>query len=383
MNGDDLGKVVPVKVLIAPDKFKGSLTAAEVVAHLGHGLADGGVDFVGCPLADGGDGSVRAALSAGYTSAGLTVAGPTGTPHSTELALDGRTAVVEVANTCGLALLDGVLEPLRSSSRGLGEATRFAVDLGAERIVLALGGSASTDGGAGFLGALGVRFLDRGGRELQPSGAMLGLLHTVVLDELVDLAGIEITVASDVQNPLLGPTGAAAVYGPQKGADLPDVATLEEGLKKLVDLLAGAGFPHSAEVAGRPGAGSAGGLGFAGLLLGGHLVSGADFFLDLLHFDDHLRECDLVVTGEGCLDGQTSHGKLPARVARRSGTTPVIAVVGCNDASRSDLDAVGILDVFALTDLTSQNPASDPILSAQLLRQVGRRVAGETGRWVT
>jgi glycerate kinase len=372
-----------MKVLLAPDKFKGSLTAAEVVTHLGRGLTEGGADFVGCPLADGGDGSVQTAIYAGFKSVAITVAGPTGTPHPAELAFDGRTAVTEIANTCGLALLDGSLEPLRSSSRGLGDAVGVAVEIGAEQIVLALGGSASTDGGAGLLGALGVTFLDRQGHELEPCGATLGQIHTVVRDAFVDLSGIEILVASDVQNPLFGPTGAAAVYGPQKGADDDDVSGLEEGLRNLVDRLARAGFANASRIADQPGAGSAGGLGFAGLLLGAQLVSGADYFLDLLQFDDHLGECDLVVTGEGRLDTQTSQGKLAAVVAGRAGATPVIAVVGRNDATRADLDAMGIRHVFGLTDLTSRSPATDPVLTAQLLREVGRKIAGQAERWVS
>jgi glycerate kinase len=359
-------------VLLAPDKFKGSLTARQVVEHLGHGLRDRGVAFRGLPLADGGDGSVAAAIDAGFTPVEVAAAGPTGRPRRTLIAFDGRTAVVEVAGTCGLAALPGGrLEPLRSSTYGVGLAVRAALERGATRLVLAAGGSASTDGGAGLLAALGMTFRDARGGALDPGSGRLLDIAAVDTTGLIDLHGVELVVASDVRNPLFE---AATVYGPQKGADPAQVQFLTAGLRHLVDRLTAAGFRRAAYLADQPGAGSAGGLGFAGLFLGGRIVEGAEFFLDLLNFGVAVRDCDLVVTGEGRMDGQTRHGKLPAAVARRAGDRPVIAVVGRSAVDRAGLAVLGIDRVYALADHTDDDPAGDATLSARLLRDLGRTI---------
>ncbi len=362
-----------MRVLLAPDKFKGCLTAAEVVTHLGRGFAARGVAFDELPLADGGDGSVAAARHAGLAGVEVTVDGPTGGPHSAMIAFDGRTAVIEVANTCGLALrTESAAQPLAASSLGFGQAVRAALALGATRLVLALGGSASTDGGTGLLQALGMVFRDAAGAPLPPCGGTLSQITSVDVSSWETLPGIDIVVASDVQNPLTGPAGAAAVYAPQKGASPQDVRILEAGLTNLVRCLASADVGDAARLSHAAGAGSAGGLGFAGLLLGGELVSGADFFLDLLDFDARARACDLVVTGEGRLDGQTAQGKLVAVVARRAAGVPVIAVVGRNDAEPAQLEAMGITAVYALADCTDRDAATDPQLSASLLTELAR-----------
>jgi glycerate kinase len=364
-----------MKVLIAPDKFKGSLTAAEVAHHLGSGLEQRGVTTRALPLADGGDGSVAAAVAAGFRPVEVDVAAATGERHTASIAFDGVTAVVEVANTCGLHTLPaGALAPLTSSSAGLGDAVAAAVGLKAKRIVLALGGSAGTDGGTGVLTVLGARFHDAAGRPVRADGGSLGRIHTVDLGKLPDLSSTELVIASDVQNPLTGPDGAAAVYGPQKGADPVQVAALDAGLRHLVERLTAAGRPDAARLAAAPGAGAAGGLGFAGLLLGGRAVSGADYFLDLLGFEAHLDGCDLVITGEGRIDDQTLHGKLPAVVARRATPLPVIAVVGRSDLGDDARRRMGLRAVHAIADRTDGNPANDPRLSARLLEELGRTI---------
>ncbi len=364
-----------MNVLIAPDKFKGSLTAAQVVHHLGSGLEQRGVHYDGLPLADGGDGSVAAAVAAGFRSVEVDVASATGERHSAAIAFDGVTAVVEVANTCGLHTLHvGTPAPLRSSSAGLGDAVRAALQLEAKRIVLALGGSASTDGGTGMLAVLGAVFRDEAGQPVTPEGGSLGRIHTVDLAGVPDLSTTEIVIASDVQNPLTGPEGAAAVYGPQKGADPGQIVGLDAGLTHLVDRLVACGHPTARQLAVAAGAGAAGGLGFAGLLLGGHARSGADFFLDLLQFEAHLDGCDLVITGEGRIDDQTLHGKLPAVVARRARPITVVAVVGRSDLTDTARHAMGLAAVHAIADQTDRNPADDPALSAQLLEDLSRTV---------
>ena len=232
-----------------------------------------------------------------------------------------------------------------------------------------------------MLAALGVRFRDAHGRPIHVNGGALADIRTIDTTALLDLGHIDVLVASDVANPLTGPTGAAVVYGPQKGATPADIADLDVGLRNLVHRLELAGYHDAPELAGTPGAGSAGGLGFAALVLGGSIVSGADFFLDLLHFDAHVRDCDLVITGEGRMDGQTLQGKLPAIVARRSPGVPVIAVVGRSDITPAELETLGIQAVFALGDRTDRNPAGDPELSGRLLADIARTLPIE--RFVT
>ena len=365
-----------MKVLLAPDKFKGSLTAAQVAHHLGTGLAARGISTSGLPLADGGDGSVEAATAAGYQTIPITVSNALGEKHQATAAFDGTTAVIEVANTCGLHTLPaGTLAPLDASSRGIGEAITEMLELGATRLVLALGGSASTDGGAGMLAALGAVFLDKAKQPITDiAGGTLGQIRSIDTSRLTDLSHLDIVIASDVQNPLTGPDGAAAVYGPQKGASPAIVNTLDTGLTHLIHYLTVAGQPNAARYAATPGAGAAGGIGFAGLLLGGRTVSGADYFLDLLDFETHLQGCDLVITGEGRMDDQTLNGKLPAIVAKRAGQIPVIAVVGRSDITTAAQKQMGIEAVHAISEHTDQNPASDPALSARLLEHLGRTI---------
>lgn len=367
------------QVLIAVDKFKGCLTAAEVAHAVAAGLgAASGLHQVSCrtlPLADGGDGSVQAALDAGFSELPVGIQGPTGEPVQTAVAFDGSTAVVEVATTCGLQMLPaGTREPLTSSSVGLGQALRAVLEHHPRRAVLALGGSATTDGGAGMLAALGVRFLDATGTPFTPTGGTLQDIARIDPTGLVSLAGVELIAANDVQNPLLGPHGAAAVYGPQKGASPQDVEMLEAGLANLVRRLDEAGWPGTSSAA-TPGAGSAGGLGFAALLLGARRVSGADFFLDLLGFEAALHGCDLVVTGEGKLDEQTLSGKLPLVVARRAAPIPVVAVVGHNALGLDQFPEHHIDRVYALSTMTTQDSAQDPVLSKRLLTEIGRAIS--------
>jgi glycerate kinase len=366
-----------MRVLIAPDKFKGSLSAADVADHLARGLAEAAVDTATLPLADGGDGSVAAALAAGMQPHTCTVADGKGQPHATTIALQGGTAVVEVANTCGLSTLPaGVLAPMTATSDGFGEAIRHAIDLGARRIVLALGGSASTDGGAGMLSALGYRFLDHASQTVAPFAHNLGQIHQVHADDAVDLRGIELIIASDVTSPLIGPGGTAAVFGPQKGATIADIDRLEAGLEQLVSALHRSVCPGAKTWAQTPGAGAAGGCGFAALCLGARIVSGADYFLDLLDFDKHLRDVDLVITGEGRLDHQTLAGKLPAVVAQRAAPTPVIAVVGRNDLVHpTPLFA----DIYAVADHSETDTANNPQRTATCLQQIGTRI-GKIGK---
>ncbi|WP_426979885.1 glycerate kinase [Pseudarthrobacter sp. O4] len=280
-----------------------------------------------------------------------------------------------VANTCGLGLLPyGKLEPLKASSRGFGEVILFALSLHPARIVMALGGSASTDGGMGMLTALGYSFRDAQGQQLFGSGRALAQIHSIHGTTLPELADTELIVASDVHNPLCGAQGAAAVFGPQKGAGPADVAALDKGLEHLVTKMAEAGFADGAALAEHEGAGSAGGIGYACLLLGAKQVSGADYFLDLLDFNTRKDSCDVVITGEGSIDEQTLAGKLPAAVARRSGTRPIIAVAGRSLLPKERWSEMALTRVYTLADYTDRDSSKDPELSTSLLREIGKDI---------
>jgi glycerate kinase len=363
-----------MRVLIAPDKFKGSLTAAEVADHLAKGLVEAGAHCRTLPLADGGDGSVAAALAAGFQPRLVDVHGATGQKHRSLIAFDPETVVIEVANTCGLATLPGgALAPMAASSYGFGEAIRAALALSRPRLVLALGGSASTDGGIGMLAALGYRFLDRSGGLLSPVAENLDAIHCVDRRHAVNLDGVEITVASDVTSPLVGLSGAAAIFGPQKGASAAQVADLDTGLNNLVASLMRSGVDDANTFSHTAGSGAAGGIGFASLLLGATNSSGAEFFLDLLDFDTLAGDADLIITGEGRLDHQTLQGKLPAAVALRAHPLPVIAVVGRNDLN-DDAAKGNFADVLAVSDLADSDTSSDPKRTTEILERIGKQI---------
>ena len=345
-----------MRVVVAPDKFKGSLTAREVAERVAAGITavDPDAEVVRVPVADGGDGTVDAALAAGYRRIPLRATGPTGEPVDTAYALRDEVAVVEMADVSGLRLLPpDRLAPLTATSYGVGEVVAAALERGARSVVLGIGGSASTDGGAGMLEALGVRLYDAAGDPLPRGGGALVDLHRVELSGLHPaVADARILVACDVDNPLLGPHGAAAVYGPQKGASPDDVRTLDAALAHWADLVDAA--TGRTGVRDRAGAGAAGGVGYAAMaVLGAELEPGIGLVLDLVRFADHLPGAGLVVTGEGSLDEQTLHGKAPAGVAAAAGRAgvPVVAVAGRLALALDRLRAAGIDGAYALTDI--------------------------------
>jgi glycerate kinase len=344
-------------VLVACDKFKGTLSAREVAACIADGLraVAPGIRVEAVPVADGGDGTLIAVEEAGFEVVPVTVDGPTGESVETRYAARDRVAVVELADACGLVRLPGGrLAPLDASSRGIGQVLAAALAAGYRNIVLAVGGSASSDGGAGMMTALGATLLDRDGRALPPGGGALADLETLDLSGLHPaLADAQIVLASDVDNPLLGAHGAVAVYGPQKGAADAIADRLEEGLRRWAQVVSSVtGRDHAA----RPGAGAAGGVGFAALaLLGARMQPGIELLLDLVGFEEKLRGARLVVTGEGSLDEQTLQGKTPAGVARaaRAAGVRVVAMCGRSGLAADRASAAGIERVFALTDLES------------------------------
>jgi glycerate 2-kinase len=369
-----------VRVVVAPDKFKGSLTAPAVAAAVRRGLLAfrPDTDVVELPMADGGDGTVDVALAAGWDQVEVEATGPTGESIQAAYAVRGDEALVELAEVVGLSRLPSKgPDPLSASTYGLGTVLRSAVHQGARRITVGVGGSASTDGGAGMLQALGVRLRDAAGAELRPGGGQLRDLATI------DLAGldprfreVELVIASDVDSPLLGPTGAAAVYGPQKGASAAEVRDLEAGLSRLAQVVGEATGRESADVSG---AGAAGGAAFGAIaVLGARIEPGIDLMLELVGFHDVVARAALVVTGEGSLDEQSLRGKVPVGVARAAveHRVPVVAVSGRCSVGQDQLEAVGLSAAYALSDLES-DPVRSMADASPLLERLAARVAKE------
>jgi glycerate kinase len=390
-----------MRVIVGCDKFKGSLTAAQVGEAVRLGVLDGHpsatVDQIA--VADGGDGTVDAAVAAGFDRRPVTVSGPTGEPVTASIAVRGRTAVVELADCCGLVRLpDGRPAPLTASSRGLGEAMSCALGQ-ADRLIVGVGGSASTDGGSGMLAALGARLLDAHGHPLPDGGGALVDLATVDLSGLDPrLATVDIVLASDVTSPLLGPHGAAAVFGPQKGADPSPVVLLEQALARWASVLAATpstrstttatddgaaqgaavddGAAQPPDPAGLAGAGAAGGVGFALLaVLGARCRPGIEVVLELADAASVFAGAELVVTGEGSLDRQSLLGKTPAGVAQvaRAAGVPVVAVCGRRRLDDDDLAQAGFSAAYALTDL-EPDESQCMAQAAPLLRRLAERL---------
>ncbi|GAA2137794.1 glycerate kinase [Actinomadura napierensis] len=367
-------------VLIAPDKFKGSLTAAEVAGHVAAGLARAcpHVPLALLPVADGGDGTVEAAVACGFTEVRTTVSGPTGRPVAASYAVRDRTAVIELAEASGLRRLPGgTPAPLEASSRGTGELVGAAIERGATRIVLGLGGSAGTDGGAGMAAALGARLLDASGEPLPPGGGALRSLASIDPGGLPSrLRGVTVVVASDVDNRLLGPDGAAGVFAPQKGATAADVRALERGLARLDEV---ARRDLGAYAAARPGAGAAGGTGFGAMaFLGATVRPGIAYLLDLLGFPARVAGARLVITGEGSLDRQSLRGKAPVGVARAAARhgVPAIAVAGRCALTGEQLRKARFQEAHALTDL-EPDPERCMAEAGPLLERLAERIGRE------
>ncbi|MGH2499508.1 MAG: glycerate kinase [Candidatus Limnocylindria bacterium] len=383
------------RVLIAPQSFKGSADAVAVAAAIARGLRRvwPGAACDELPLADGGEGTVRALVRAtAGTFRRARVHDPLGREIDADWGLlgDGRTAIVEMAAASGLPLLtDQERDPRRTSTRGTGELILEAAASGAHRIIVGIGGSATNDGGAGMARAFGYRFLDRESKELPEGGAALARLQRIEGQTDPRLVRPAIEVASDVRNPLLGPEGASAVYGPQKGATPEMVAELDAALARyaeVVEAFVGRGVRDV------PGAGAAGGLG-AGLIafLDARLRSGAELVLDAVGFERRVVAADLVVTGEGRVDAQSGYGKLTQAVtaaATRAGR-PVAAIAGGVGAGHEALMGSGL----AALELAVDRPMSlaDAMIDAEsriedaaerLARavQVGRELASVAAR---
>lgn len=371
-----------MRIVVAPDKFKGSVTAREAAEELAHGMS--GVcpeaDLTILPVADGGEGTLEAALEAGFERRDLSVTGPVGEPVAAAWAQRGNEAVVEMSLASGIAVLpqnddgDPILAAREATSRGTGELIAAALDAGCTSVVVAVGGSACTDGGAGMLAGLGARLLDESGEPLPDGGAALSDLDRVDLASLHPRIGeADFVLAADVDHPLLGDNGAAAVFGPQKGASQNDVADLDAALGTFRDKLAETLGDSAHDAAKAPGAGAAGGVGFVALtVLAATRRPGIDVVLDLVALDDAVTGADLLITGEGSLDEQSLGGKTPMGVLAvgQAHNVPVIAVCGRTTLDDQTLRKTGFEATYALADLAPDSRTSMRE-APRLLRTIG------------
>ncbi|WP_027408106.1 glycerate kinase [Anoxybacteroides tepidamans] len=324
-----------MKIVIAPDSFKESLSAREVAIAIETGFRDifPEAEYITIPMADGGEGTVQTLVDAtDGTMIEKKVTGPLGEPVDAFFGLlgGGSTAVIEMAAASGLHLVPREKRnPLTTTTRGTGELIQAALDYGVKHIIIGIGGSATNDGGAGMVQALGARLLDRHGKEIEPGGGSLGELASIDLSLLDQrLRKVKIEVACDVTNPLTGERGASVVFGPQKGATPQMVRRLDDNLRHYADIVEQATGKRVRNV---PGAGAAGGLGAALLaFLDADLKPGIDIVLKTVQFEQRVKGASLVITGEGRIDGQTAYGKTPigvAKAAKKYGV-PVIALAG-------------------------------------------------------
>jgi glycerate 2-kinase len=378
-----------VRVLVAPDKFKGTMTAAEAAEAIATGWRrtdpQAEIDLV--PMGDGGEGTLDALVAAlnGRTVA-TEVSGPLGDRVQAEFALvegpEGLTGVVEMARASGLQLLsEARRDPKRTSTFGTGELVLAACRAGARRLLVCIGGSATNDGGAGMAQALGVRLIDQGGRDLRPGGAALLDLARIDmrgLDPAVKPASV--VVATDVDNPLVGLHGASVTYGPQKGATPEDVALLDRALGHLAAVV------HrdlGLDVRATPGAGAAGGLG-AGLVafLGAKIRPGVDVVMDAVHLRDRLAGEDVVVTGEGAFDEQSLHGKVPAGILRAAEEfdVPVVVLAGRADVKPDGVAIFSLVERFGEAAAIGRARELLAELSAEAAKALPRPQAGRRAR---
>jgi len=356
---------IAMKIVIAPDSFKESLTADEVASAIASGFRKvfPDAEIVNVPLADGGEGTVRALIAAtGGKIIKKQVTGPLGTPVTAFYGLlgDGKTAVIEIAAASGLHLIPSEeRNPLITTTKGTGELILAALDEGVERIIIGLGGSVTNDGGSGLVQALGARLVDEEGRDLPPGGGSLGRLAKIDITGLDSrLFRVKISVACDVMNPLLGEYGASRTFAPQKGATPGMVEELERNLTHYATILK---RDLDKDISAIPGAGAAGGTA-AGLIafLDAELKRGIDIVIEATRLEEKIKDADLVVTGEGKIDGQTLSGKTPIGVAQlaKKYHIPVVAICGSISHDAHLVYEQGIDAIFSiLANITSLDEA--------------------------
>lgn len=345
-----------MRIVIAPDSFKGSLSSAAAAECIGRGVLKvfPQAEIIKIPMADGGEGTVEALVSAtGGRLVEQKVMGPLGQKVNAVYGiLDDGTAIIEMAAASGLTLIpEEKRNPMTTTSYGTGELIKAALDSECSKILIGIGGSATNDGGMGMAQALGAKFLDESGKDLGFGGGELGRLDCIDISGLDSrLNNVEMVVACDVSNPLCGENGASFVYGPQKGADAEEVSILDKNLKHYAQIIR---EQLGKDIIDVPGAGAAGGLG-AGLMvfLNAKLKSGIETVMDIVHMDNHLQGADLVITGEGKIDGQSIYGKVPVGVAQYAKRyhIPVLAVVGGIDKGASLVYEYGIDSIMSIID---------------------------------
>ncbi len=378
-----------MKIVIAPNAFKGSLTAVQAASAIARGVREAIPDatIVEIPVADGGDGTTEALVSAHHGEyRSVDVEGPLGDPVRASFGLieKGATAVVELASASGYALIsDDRRDPRLTSTYGFGQLLEAARHAGVVRVIAGIGGSATNDGGAGMAQAMGYRLLDGDGRELPRGGAALaGLSRIDASGEDPAWRQIAVSVACDVTNPLLGPNGASYIYGPQKGADPETVELLDKALANLAAVIKRDLGQDLADV---PGAGAAGGAG-AGLIafVGARLMRGAPLIVQTAGLDEALKGADLVITGEGRIDAQTAFGKAPGEVARRAQAAgvPVLFLAGTKGPGWDTLDALGIRDVDTMDAEGGPESGPDRQNLAGLMQNADRVLARTAARAV-
>jgi glycerate 2-kinase len=371
-----------MRLVIAPDGFGGTLSPAAAARALGDGWSRGapGDEVDLCPLSDGGPGLVEVMRTAlpDSTVVPVRVEDALSRPVEAEVLLDGSTAYVESALACGLHLLaPGERDPRTTTTAGVGQLLLAALDAGATRVVVGLGGSATNDGGAGMLAALGLRAVDGDGRPVAPGGAALAGAAALEGDLDPRLAGVELLAATDVDSPLLGPTGASAVFGPQKGASPEDVRELDAALARWADLLEDA---LRVQVRDAAGAGAAGGLGAALIALGAAREPGIALVRTAVGLDRRVADAHLVLTGEGTLDGTSLTGKVVSGVAGAAGAAgvPCVVLAGQVRLGRREQAAAGLAGAYAVADRVGLEASmADP---AGELAALAAQVAGEWSR---
>lgn len=323
-----------MKIMIACDSFKGSLSSYEVASHIKIGAMRvfDNIDFEVTIMADGGEGTVDAMISSvGGHVESITVKNPLNQDIEAKYGiLNNKSAIIEMAAASGLPLVEENKDIYHSSTYGTGQLIKAALDYGCQNIYIGIGGSATNDGGIGMASALGIKFLDKDKNEVPIVAYSLPIIKFIDMSHLdVRIKNTNIIVMCDVDNPLCGDNGASAIYGPQKGATIDQIDYLDKGLENLAMVCKDAGL---SDIKNLPGAGAAGGLGF-GLMtfLNAKLASGIDVVLEANQFIDKLENTDLVITGEGRIDSQSIHGKVPIGVAKiaKQKNKPVIAIVGC------------------------------------------------------
>ncbi|MGG0775290.1 glycerate kinase [Bacillus rugosus] len=370
-----------MKIIIAPDSFKESLSALEAANAIERGFKSvfPGADYRKLPMADGGEGTVQSLIDAtnGWIKE-LVVTGPLGEPVKAFLGMmgDGKTAVIEMAAASGLHLVPvDKRNPLVTTTRGTGELITAALDAGAEHLIIGIGGSATNDGGAGMVQALGGRLLDDSGHEIGSGGGALSQLASIDVSGLDPrLLNAKLEVACDVDNPLTGPRGASAVFGPQKGATADMVDALDQHLTHFADVAEKALGAACRETAG---AGAAGGLGWSLLaFLHADLKRGIDIVLEAVDFEDEVQDADLVITGEGRIDSQTIYGKTPIGVAKaaKSYDVPVIGIAGSISRGSDAVYQHGIDALFSI--VPGAVPLEDAIEhAAEYMERTARDIA--------